>query len=166
MRIARVVLILTSAALPASLAAQDAPRPQEQKGDSTLDEAGKIAARPVHDVGIGNKKVPPVLQRAANAPYSMRGTASCAQLSGGIAALNNALGPDFGETVAVTGTKAGQIAKVAGETVVDTIIPFRGLVREVSGAAAAQRRMQAATYAGLARRGFLRGIARGKGCRV
>lgn len=131
-----------------------------------MSEAGKIAARPVHDVGIDNKKVPPVLQRAAAAPYSPQGTGSCAQLSSGIAALNTALGPDFGEKVPVSGSKAGQIAKIAGETVVDTIIPFRGLVREVSGAAAAQRRMQAATYAVLARRGFLRGMARAKGCRV
>ncbi|WEK43667.1 MAG: hypothetical protein P0Y64_02195 [Candidatus Sphingomonas colombiensis] len=162
MRIVTTVLMMVAATLPATLAAQEA----QENNSSTLSEAGKIAARPAHDVGIANKKVPPVLQRAADAPYSMQGTASCAQLSRGVAALNTALGPDFGEAVPVSGTKAGQIAKVAGETVVDTIIPFRGLVREVSGAAAAQRRMQAATYAGLARRGFLRGIARAQKCRI
>ncbi|WP_298671948.1 hypothetical protein [uncultured Sphingomonas sp.] len=162
MRIAIAVLGVIAVALPAALSAQEV----QDNNASTLSEAGKIAARPAHDVGIANKKVPPVLQRAAAAPYAMQGTASCAQLSHGIAALDAALGPDFGEAAPVSGTKAGQIAKVAGETVVDTIIPFRGLVREVSGAAAAQRRMQAATYAGLARRGFLRGLARGKGCKV
>ncbi|MFW2853064.1 hypothetical protein ACM61V_14245 [Sphingomonas sp. TX0543] len=162
MRIAHVICVMAAVSLPAAISAQE----KKQGNDSTLSEAGKIAARPAHDVGIANKKVPPVLQRAAAAPYSLQGTASCGQLSSGIASLNSALGPDFGEKAAVSGSKAGQIAKIAGETVVDTIIPFRGLVREVSGAAAAQRRMQAATYAGLARRGFLRGVARGKGCRI
>jgi len=164
MRTARAVLaMLVAVATPAAIFAQEQ---QEQKGDSTLSEAGRIASRPAKDVGIDKEKVPPVLQSAADAPYTMRGAASCAQLSSGIAALNGALGPDFDEEKEVSGTKAGQIAKVAGEAVVDSIIPFRGLVREVSGAASAQRRMQAATYAGLARRGFLRGIARARKCRI
>ena len=120
----------------------------------------------MHDVGIDNKKVPPVLERAARAPYATQGTANCAQIGAGLRALNGVLGPDFGAATAVSGNSAGKIAKVAGEAVVDSVIPFRGLVREVSGAASAQRRMQAATYAGLARRGFLRGMARAKGCRI
>ena len=48
---------------------------------------------------------------------------------------------------------------------VNSLIPFRGVVREVSGAAAADRRLTAATQAGFARRGFLRGVHQTRGCR-
>jgi hypothetical protein len=150
-----VALALTS---PAALLAQ-------KHKDTTAREAGRIVSQPARDVGVAKTKVPPVLARAAEAPYSRTGTANCAQIAAGIRELDGALGPDFGEAAPVTGTKAGQIARVAGEAVVDSVIPFRGLVREVSGAGAAQRRLQAATYAGLTRRGFLRGIAQARGCR-
>ncbi len=160
-----VVMIAIAGLMPAALLAQEVQQAPDQH-DSTLSEAGKIAARPVHDVGIDNKKVPPVLARAQQAPYSMQGAGNCAQIGASLRALNAVLGPDFGTATAVSGNSAGKIAKVAGEAVVDSVIPFRGLVREVSGAAAAQRKMQAATYAGLARRGFLRGLARAKGCRI
>ncbi|MEO5866806.1 MAG: hypothetical protein ABIS14_04745 [Sphingomonas sp.] len=136
-----------------------------QHKNGTAHEAERIASQPARDVGVVKTKIPAVLARAASAPYSLTSTQNCPQLTAGIQALDRALGPDFGESVPVSGTKAGQIAKIGGEALVDSVIPFRGLVREVSGAAAAQRRLQAATYAGLARRGFLRGIAHGRGCR-
>ena len=166
MRIAGIAVMIAAVLLPAGAIAQEVREAQDNKEDSTMSEAGKIAARPVHDVGLANKKVPPVLLDAEDAPYSTRGTGSCAQISGRLRDLDKVLGPDFDVPSEDKGTRAGQIAKIAGETAVDTISPFRGRVREVSGAAAAQRRMQAATYAGLARRGFLRGMAKAKGCKV
>jgi hypothetical protein len=39
-------------------------------------------------------------------------------------------------------------------------------VREISGAAPAERRLQAAVTAGVARRGYLRGQAAAKGCKI
>lgn len=153
-------LLLTAAMLsPLPLAAQ-------QHKDSTTSEAGRIAAQPARDVGVVKTKIPPVLERAADGPYSLSGLSGCRQLTTAIRALNGALGPDFGEATPVSGSKAGQIAKIGGEAIVDSIIPFRGLVREVSGAAPAQRRLEAATYAGLARRGFLRGVYSARGCRT
>jgi hypothetical protein len=59
-----------------------------------------------------------------------------------------------------------QLAEAGGAMVVNSLIPFRGIVREVSGAAAKERRMRAAVNAGLARRGYLRGLAATKGCRL
>ena len=64
-----------------------------------------------------------------------------------------------------TGRSTGRLAEAGGKAVVNSIIPFRGLVREVSGAAPAQRQLNAAIDAGLARRGYLRGVARGRNCR-
>jgi hypothetical protein len=49
--------------------------------------------------------------------------------------------------------------------VVNALIPFRGIVREITGAAPAQRRLNAAIDAGYARRGFLRGLHYARHCR-
>ena len=59
---------------------------------------------------------------------------------------------------------ADDLAEAGGKTIVNTIIPFRGLVREISGAAPAERRLAAAIDAGFARRGFLRGTALARRC--
>ena len=55
---------------------------------------------------------------------------------------------------------AGRVAK----TVVSSFIPFRGLIREVSGANDHDRKVRAAIQAGIARRGFLKGVGQSKGC--
>jgi hypothetical protein len=60
----------------------------------------------------------------------------------------------------------GKLAEAGGKSVVNAIIPFRGLVRELSGAGPAQRRLEADIQAGYARRGFLRGVATARKCRL
>jgi len=47
---------------------------------------------------------------------------------------------------------------------VNTLLPFRGIVREVSGAAPAERKLAAAVGAGFARRGYLRGLHQARRC--
>jgi CheY-like chemotaxis protein len=52
---------------------------------------------------------------------------------------------------------------------IDTTLPEMenlGLVREISGAAPAERRLQAAVTAGIARRGYLRGLAGARSCKI
>ena len=136
------------------------PASAQEKKSSTMNDAGEVASQPVRDVGIGNKKIPPVLLDAADDPYLP--VASCAGLTAGIRALNAELGPDFG---AEPGKKPSVI-KTGSAAVVNTLIPFRGIVREVSGAAAADRRLAAATQAGIARRGYLRGTYQARRCRT
>lgn len=151
-----VIAILFATAAPAAAFAQD---------NSTAAEAGRIAVRPAQDIGVVKTKVPPLLAQVAEDPYSMNGTGSCPAIANSVRALNNVLGPDFGDDAPAHGNKKGAIAKAGGTALVDSIIPFRGLVREVTGAASAERRVQLATFAGVARRGFLRGIYRTRGCR-
>lgn len=165
----RLPLLLLSVALATRAPAQDQPPPATEAPappqTSTMGEAGKIAVRPAQDVGIAKTKVPPILEQAGEAPYALDGTGSCAAIANEIRALSSALGADFdAPAVGKRGSKKGEIAKAGGTALVDSIIPFRGLVREVSGAAAAQRRLEAATYAGFARRGFLRGLFYSRKC--
>jgi hypothetical protein len=106
-----------------------------------------------------------VLEAARANPYGLGNTRSCAGISRALRDLDSALGPDLDAPQTRQGSRAGQIAEAGGRAVVNTIIPFRGVVREISGSAGADRRMQAAVDAGLARRGFLRGLAQARGCR-
>ncbi len=133
---------------------------------SITDSASRIATQPARDVGAVKTTIPPVLQKASIFPYDPTDTKSCTRIAAAIKELNTALGPDFTGTNARKENRAGKLAEAGGQTIVNTLIPFRGLVRELTGSAPQQRRLNVAIDAGMARRGFLRGIAVSKGCRV
>lgn len=145
--------LLSGAAL-----AQDKP--------STLDKAGNIASQPVRDVGIEKEKIPKVLQEAVENPYAPLPSRSCRSLNIALGELNAVLGEDFTSGAETNEDRTGKIAEAVGRTVVNSLIPFRSLVREISGAGPAERRLQAAVTAGVARRGYLRGLASAKDCKI
>ena len=131
---------------------------------ATATTAADIATQPVRDLGVAKPEIPPVLVAATADPYSRASTRNCAELARAIAELGLHLGPDL-DVAAARESRAGKLAEAGGRAVVNTIIPFRGLVREVTGAAAAQRRYADAVDAGYARRGFLRGLQAARRCR-
>jgi hypothetical protein len=163
--VAALLALLLSGANAIAQDAAPAGQPSSNGVDDTLKTGGKIVAQPAHDVGAAKTKIPPVLEAAQRDPYGLRGLGGCAQISGAIRDLTEALGPDFGSGPAKKENRAGKLAEAGGKTVVNAIIPFRGLVREISGAAPEQRRLNDAIDAGFARRGFLRGIATSRKCR-
>ncbi len=124
-------------------------------------DAGDVARTPLSDLNIDSKDIPEVLTVAAQDPYTVDGLSSCNAIVARIAELDQVLGGDYdvvGE--ADTGISEGKVA----QGVVGSIIPFRGLVREVSGAAGDERKLRAAATAGMVRRGFLKGIGLQRGC--
>ena len=123
---------------------------------------GHIITQPARDVGLEKTKIPPLLVKVSENPYTTEGTGSCAQISSSIAALSRIIGPDFSSSPAAN---KRNMAKIGGAAVVDSLIPFRGIVRAVSGASAAEQRKNAAIDAGVARRGFLRGLQIARKCR-
>jgi hypothetical protein len=135
-----------------------------EKDDRTVERAEKIVSQPARDVGIGNETIPPILQWAVSAPYAPA-KGRCAAIVSELKDLNAALGPDF-DALGKGDDKATQLAEAGGAMLVNSLIPFRGVVREVSGAAAKDRRMLAAVNAGIARRGYLRGLAAARGCKM
>lgn len=141
--------------------AQTSPR----EPASARERAERIATEPARDVGLQRPTIPPVLEAARAGPYSLAGTRNCVSIGRELRDLDGALGADFDAPPERQGSRAGRIAEAGGRAVVNTIIPFRGVVRELSGSAEADRRMQAAVDAGIARRGFLRGLAQTRGCR-
>ena len=99
--------------------------------------------------------------------WSLTGVSSYAgpvNVNAGVLAVSGNTASASLTTVNAGGTLGG--TGTVGRTVVNSLIPFRGLVREISGAAPAERRLNAAIQASFARRGFLRGVATGRGCKL
>jgi hypothetical protein len=144
--------------------------PQEPARPSRVGEigrkAGEIATQPVRDIGVSKAEIPQVLVQATDDPYSLQGLRTCRQLAAAVTELNGVLGPDFEPGPDPKENRGAKLAEAGGKTVVNSLIPFRSLVREISGAAPAQRSLNAAIDAGYARRGFLRGVHRRQGCRT
>ena len=123
---------------------------------------GEIVTQPATDVGIKKTETPALLEQISDDPYNTSGTGTCALISKSIKELSDILGPDYADPQPAP---KRDVAKMGGAAIINSLIPFRGLVREVSGAAPAERRKNAAIAAGVARRGFLRGLQYARKCR-
>jgi hypothetical protein len=145
--------------------ATSSDKPIPQTSDKTLPRdrvtASDVAATPLTDMNLRKAEIPAALLAAGEAPYSIAGMSNCQRLSTGISQLDSALGEDV-DIASSRGKKinVGQVAQDA----VGNFIPFRGIIRQISGANEQQRKMQVAIYAGTARRGFLKGLAIARGC--
>ncbi len=147
--------IVALTAVPAL--AQQATTPLPDREPNAVD----VAKTPVTDLNLDKQEIPQVLINAQIVPYDLTGLGRCSQLIAAVQELDTILGPDIDlPQEARDRLSAGRVAK----TVVGSLIPFRGLIREVSGANAHDRAVRAAIQAGMARRGFLKGIGESKRC--
>jgi hypothetical protein len=136
----------------------------QEKKDS-FDKAGDIASQPARDLGVNKGEIPDILQKAVQNPYAAS-SRKCRPINVELGQLNAVLGDDFTVGTEANENRTGKIAEAVGKTIVNSLIPFRGLVREISGAAPAERKLQGAVAAGIARRGYLRGLASASGCKI
>ncbi|WP_159978124.1 MULTISPECIES: hypothetical protein [unclassified Novosphingobium] len=137
---------------------------QDDKAITNRDpDAVDVAKTPINDLNVGRDgEIPALLVKATAEPYAMAGLGKCRQIAGAIQELDEVLGPDIDLPQAERDRiSAGRV----GKWVVASFIPFRGLIREVSGANAQDRKVNAAIQAGLTRRGYLKGLGQAKGCR-
>lgn len=149
------------------LSALEASAPGSTGGVAkVLDAGGRIAEEPVRDIGAVKTVIPDILLLAQQAPYAPPARTTCDGLRTEIAALTKILGPEPAPSPGSgpVGGEAGHVAAAGEKTIVNSLIPFRGLVREASGAAAAERRRIQAENAGFERRGFLHGLATSRHC--
>ena len=156
--VAALLATCVAGALPA--AAQDKQAPPRSIKDKDV-SAVDVVATPVSDLGLRNGKIPPILEAAVADPYDMAGVRTCAQISTRVGELDAVLGPDRDiPQDRAEKLSAGRVAQAA----VGQFIPFRGLIREVSGANSHQRKVDDAVEAGIARRSFLKGYGQARGC--
>ncbi len=120
-----------------------------------------VARTPLDDFNIDSDDIPEVLVVAARDPYASDGLTTCNAIVAEIALLDRALGADF--DIADTEERRISRGRIA-QSVVGSFIPFRGIVREVSGANARRNEVNMAITSGMVRRGFLKGLGQQRGC--
>lgn len=122
---------------------------------------GDVATAPLETLNLKKDEIPPILLQARQAPYSLVGMKGCPALSAEVRKLDAVLGEDIDTgDYSKGGLKVGNTAK----SIVGSLIPFGGLIREISGANESERQWQVALYAGAARRAFLKGTGLSRGC--
>lgn len=115
--------------------------------------------QPLRDLNVMRETTPEVLQEALREPYAVP-TGGCPAVRAQNLRLDAALGPDV-DAPKVT---EGRVQAFAAETVRSAAaLPYRGLVRKLSGAAAIDEVRSAAILAGMVRRGYLKGLLRACG---
>jgi hypothetical protein len=155
------VTLAVALVLPA--AAQQSPG---QKDESTGAKVKDAATQPIEDVNLKRDRIPPAIERILDDPYSLDGLRRCKALSTAITELDGVLGPDIDVNMPENRGKKRRdtVIRLSGNFLSNLILPFRGVVREVSGSAEAKRDYEAAIVTGVARRSFLKGVATARGC--
>ncbi|MCB5424314.1 hypothetical protein H0274_03495 [Altererythrobacter sp. CC-YST694] len=145
------------ALLATPLAARDEDKPVT---DDTV-TARDVAVTPIQDLNLEKDEIPPLLLAAQADPYSLAGLNRCSKIVVAVEELDKVLGPDF--DVADANERKMTVGSVA-KSVVGALIPFRGVIREISGANKHEREFQDAIVAGVMRRAYLKGIGLKQGC--
>jgi hypothetical protein len=122
---------------------------------SSSERIGAVISQPARDLNLQRTRIPTELQVAAQAPYPQV-AADCMAIEAEIAPLDRILGPDPGSPQRRT---AQQIDPWAiAQDAAGGIVPFRGIVRRLSGASAADEAYRDAVLAGFVKRAYLKGI--------
>ena len=150
----------------AAMAAAPVSAAQAQQVAEEGVQVEEIPLQPLRDLNLDKEEIPPLLIDIGNHPYSTGGLTDCAIIGKAITDIDIMLGPDI-DTPREERSDVDKGVDVAGETAQDLIgglIPFRGLVREISGAKAQEEYLQDLIAAAALRRGFLKGIGLERGC--
>lgn len=151
---ARALAVLTLLGLAAPALAQ-----RDVTEDDT--DAVDVAMTPLSDLNLSRDPIPPILLWARDNPYANEGLDGCASIRTGIGDLDAVLGDDFDTAPPdARGLDAGRVA----QRVVGSFIPFRGIIREISGANSHEYNFRAAIGAGMMRRAYLKGLGEARGC--
>ena len=111
-----------------------------------------------------------MLVEAEISPYQVPVDQSCEALSTSIYALDEALGVDQKGHLIDPTLFERAVEELTSQTVdaiqnnTESLLPFRGWVRKLSGAARHTKRIARANAAGLIRRSFLKGVRVSKSC--
>jgi hypothetical protein len=130
--------------------------------DRVTSRGGDAMTRPLHDLSLVRTPIPIELGAAAAAPYDVEHQNDCSALLAEIGVLDSLLGPDIDQSRAKGPGFAEDAAIGALQGLFD--LPFRGVIRRISGAERLDRDTARAVLAGMVRRGYLKGLVRAAGC--
>ncbi|HEX8569151.1 MAG TPA: hypothetical protein VF699_04405 [Caulobacteraceae bacterium] len=138
----------------------------------TRNGVGDAVTAPFKDLNLVRPKMPVALADAAKDPYRRPERTDCAYLAHEIAQLDLALGPDLdvprgADKTGLRTRGAVAISDAALSAVRDVTtgwIPFRSVVRRLTGATDRQDDMEDAVHAGGVRRAYLKGLGLQQNC--
>jgi hypothetical protein len=174
MRAAGIAMVLFGLGVvaPASGSASDPP-PASQGEIQTPDRSGtadvtSAAAAPLHDLNITRQSIPPILLSAITNPYERPSPLDCAEITRQVRVLEGILGADFDEpdtpqSPSLT-QKSGKVALALVHGAAESLLPFAGFVRTLSGAQRHDQLVIEAITAGSVRRGYLKGLGESRRC--
>jgi len=134
---------------------------------------GDAVTAPLEDLNLKREAIPQILSDAIEKPYDLTGLDHCEAIAAEVGKLDALLGKDFDEppppkddrSLTQRGESMGNNAAVgAVRNAARSIIPFRGLVRQVTGADAHAKQVDTAIQAGKVRRAYLKGVGMNKNC--
>jgi hypothetical protein len=138
----------------------------QTRSEATRETMTGAVTSPLRDLNVVRSKIPEVLLRAMADPYERPPNTRCSTLIALVQPLDQALGADLDlpqtseDDLVSRETAYGAVASVASSA-----IPFRGWVRQLSGAERHDSTVQAAITAGAVRRAYLKGLGESKGCK-
>jgi len=154
-----------SDAPPAEQSARPAPlQTPDQAGRANVQSA---ASAPLHDLNLTQAEIPPILMTAMQDPYARPSPASCAKIADEVDALTAALGVDLDAPPSgsrTIGQKSGSLVLSLMHTAAESLLPYSGFFRTLSGAEKHDRLVLAAILAGSTRRGYLKGLGEAQRC--
>lgn len=151
---ARLALLAVPALLAAPAAAQD---DVTDRDPDMLD----AAMTPLSDLNLARDPIPEILVWARNNPYANEGLEDCRDIRSNIGDLDAVLGDDVDtRDLAERRLTPGNVAQRA----IGMFIPFRGIIREISGANQHEFEFREAIVAGQMRRAYLKGLGEARGC--
>ena len=129
------------------------------------------ASAPLVDLNLLKTKIPEVLLAAQRAPYAAPTELTCEGLAIEILRLDAVLGEDLDGPPAVKDSllekgraELDDAAIGAVRSSAESLIPFRGWIRKLSGAERVSHQVTKCIAAGIVRRAYLKGLGQGRGC--
>lgn len=163
----------------------DKPRPSASADhynnfrENTVHDSYNTATTPLKDLGVTEDDIAEVLKANMDAPYAHAPKFNCQAALLEIAQIDAALGPDV--DAPRTGLKANAGFAVDEDTILDrgadlahdsvvgfvraqtNILPFRSVIRQITGAKHHEKEMARAEMAGRLRRAYLKGMLQANG---
>ncbi len=166
----RCAAATVSGIIPALALLLGTPATAQERKDRNKDTGemmGDAVTQPLADINLKRKGVPAELQAIRDKPYDMEGIRTCRHIIAEVTKLDAVLGDDF-DKIEVTTRERKRKEGAAGVTrgIISGLIPFRALIREVSGARASDQDYREAVYAGVVRRSYLKGLGTARRCRA
>jgi hypothetical protein len=183
----RHFILLGFIALALSACAANDTDKSAAKQDTPILESGladvfDAATGPLEDLNLKRKKIPEILAKVVEDPYHVPAKLTCKTVRSELAALEPLIGPDIkakGVQVAsndsfipdipdLDSIEMPNVQKLAHDKLMSeirsqtNILPFRSIIRRITGAEKHKKNYEEAYYAGKLRRAYLKGLAQSK----